>query len=127
MRDAAAAGCQMIGVDPWWRWQDPDRLMELVEICTPDAWLEAVIGAAGGPVHLSAWRSLWQRHEEAAQAAIDDVVSLDSATHQGTLSEPAVARHLGAMLPANARVLVSSSMPVRDLEWYGTPSGSRRR
>ena len=35
------------------------------------------------------------------------------------LSEPTVARVVADAAPSNARVVVSSSMPVRDLEWFG--------
>jgi 2-succinyl-5-enolpyruvyl-6-hydroxy-3-cyclohexene-1-carboxylate synthase len=37
------------------------------------------------------------------------------------MSEPAVARAVLAGMPADGLVVTSSSMPVRDLEWYGAP------
>jgi 2-succinyl-5-enolpyruvyl-6-hydroxy-3-cyclohexene-1-carboxylate synthase len=36
-------------------------------------------------------------------------------------TEPGVARTLLAELPDHARLVVGSSMPIRDLEWYATP------
>lgn len=38
------------------------------------------------------------------------------------MSEPGVARALLAGAPAGTRVMVASSMPVRDVEWFGPPS-----
>ncbi|MEM8748591.1 MAG: thiamine pyrophosphate-binding protein, partial [Actinomycetota bacterium] len=37
---------------------------------------------------------------------------------QDRLTEPGVARTVASALPSGARLTVSSSMPVRDLEWY---------
>ena len=41
---------------------------------------------------------------------------------QPALTEPAVARTIATVLPADAELVVASSMPVRDLEWYGGPA-----
>jgi 2-succinyl-5-enolpyruvyl-6-hydroxy-3-cyclohexene-1-carboxylate synthase len=42
------------------------------------------------------------------------------------LSEPAVARATLAAVPAGGQLVVSSSMPVRDVEWYGAPRAGVR-
>jgi 2-succinyl-5-enolpyruvyl-6-hydroxy-3-cyclohexene-1-carboxylate synthase len=42
------------------------------------------------------------------------------------LTEPAVARHLVGVLPEGATLVVASSMPVRDVEWYGAPRAGLR-
>jgi 2-succinyl-5-enolpyruvyl-6-hydroxy-3-cyclohexene-1-carboxylate synthase len=68
-------------------------------------------GAAGTP-----WLARWRHAESRAQAAIDDVL----AQHL-TLTEPAVARAVVAGVPDGGSLVVSSSMPVRDVEWYGAP------
>jgi 2-succinyl-5-enolpyruvyl-6-hydroxy-3-cyclohexene-1-carboxylate synthase len=52
--------------------------------------------------------------EERADDAI--VAFLDSAEE---LTEPGVARCVTANLPADATLTVASSMPIRDLEWFG--------
>ncbi|MDO8389907.1 MAG: 2-succinyl-5-enolpyruvyl-6-hydroxy-3-cyclohexene-1-carboxylic-acid synthase [Actinomycetota bacterium] len=73
-------------------------------VCTE--LLGLVKGATGTP-----WLARWQHAERCAQQAISDVVSAEPA-----LSEPGVARVLSA---AGGQLVVSSSMPVRDLEWFG--------
>ncbi len=73
-------------------------------------------GASGTP-----WLARWQRADERAQDAIDRVVAAGTAA-----TEPAIARRLLAALPAGATVVASSSMPIRDLEWFGRPRADVR-
>ncbi len=62
------------------------------------------------------WAARWRRAEEQAQAAIDDVLgTVDRPT------EPGLARALVAAIPDGATLVASSSMPVRDVEWYAAP------
>jgi len=63
-----------------------------------------------------AWRERWALAEQVAQRAIDEVLS-----SQSELTGPLVARTLTRCLPHRATLVVSSSMPVRDLEWWGAP------
>jgi 2-succinyl-5-enolpyruvyl-6-hydroxy-3-cyclohexene-1-carboxylate synthase len=70
-----------------------------------------VTGATGTP-----WLARWQHAEGRAQAAIDAVLH----GHQEP-TEPTAARTLLAALPTGATLVASSSMPIRDLEWYGAP------
>lgn len=65
---------------------------------------------------LTEWASRWLQAESAAQAAIDEVI-----TSHAELTEPGLARALVAAAPTGSRLFVSSSMPVRDVEWYGRP------
>jgi 2-succinyl-5-enolpyruvyl-6-hydroxy-3-cyclohexene-1-carboxylate synthase len=46
--------------------------------------------------------------------------AIDAALADHPLAEPAVARHLTRTLPPGAALVTSSSMPVRDVEWFGT-------
>jgi 2-succinyl-5-enolpyruvyl-6-hydroxy-3-cyclohexene-1-carboxylate synthase len=79
----------------------------------PAAPAVAVVVPTG---YLTEWAGQWMQAESAAQAAIDDVI----ASH-AELTEPGLARALVAAAPAGSRLFVSSSMPVRDVEWYGRP------
>jgi 2-succinyl-5-enolpyruvyl-6-hydroxy-3-cyclohexene-1-carboxylate synthase len=110
-------------VDPWWRWQDPDRVMNVLFTSSCAGWISGALGdleskGEGPGATEPPWRAIWQRHEDAAQGAIEETLAEDLARSDGGLSEPAIARHLFSMLPTPARVLVSSSMPIRDLEWF---------
>jgi len=59
-----------------------------------------------------AWLAGWQRAEQLGQTAIDGALAADP------LSEPDVARVLS---DRDVQLVVSSSMPVRDVEWFGRP------
>jgi 2-succinyl-5-enolpyruvyl-6-hydroxy-3-cyclohexene-1-carboxylate synthase len=66
-----------------------------------------------------AWRGRWERAEAAAQGAIDKVLESDALSAGGLATEPGIARHLFGTLEATTVLFASSSMPVRDLEWFG--------
>ncbi|MGI9051547.1 MAG: 2-succinyl-5-enolpyruvyl-6-hydroxy-3-cyclohexene-1-carboxylic-acid synthase [Ilumatobacteraceae bacterium] len=64
--------------------------------------------------HGAAWRASWQAADGRAEAAIDAMLLA-----QESLTEAAVARTIAGWLPAGHQLVVASSMPVRDLEWFG--------
>ncbi len=107
-------------VDPRGRWVDPERTAW--EVSTANAVdlagaLSAstatdVVGAAGD------WLSLWKRADEITQATLDDLLALGTALE---MSEPAVARAVTESLSPGSQLFVSSSMPIRDVEWFGSP------
>lgn len=70
----------------------------------------------GGRSTDAAWTRRWDEVEGIAQRAIDEVL----AGHD-EVTEPGVARTVLATLEPGEALVVSSSMPVRDLEWYGRP------
>ena len=106
-------------VDPWRQWTDPTRVATEFHHCDPDEWLTAAID--GAEATDPAWLESWQAMEAAAQAAIEQTLAMD-------LSEPQVARLVYAHAAAsNASVVVSASMPIRDLEWYGAAQTSPPR
>jgi 2-succinyl-5-enolpyruvyl-6-hydroxy-3-cyclohexene-1-carboxylate synthase len=67
-----------------------------------------------GPEHDGAWLERWVVAESEAQAAIDDWCG-----EYPQATEPGLPRCLLGAVGSNTTFVVSSSMPVRDLEWYG--------
>ena len=95
-------------------WVDPTHRAAL-RIVAPAASL-AVSGAqvATEP----GWLDRWRRAEAAAQDAIDATLAAEEG-----LTEAGTARTVLATLEPGEHLVVSSSMPVRDVEWYGRPRG----
>jgi 2-succinyl-5-enolpyruvyl-6-hydroxy-3-cyclohexene-1-carboxylate synthase len=112
IESAAQAGAQVIAVDPWWQWTDPARVVSQFHHGDPDQFIEQALAAAPGEVD-GAWLARWVADEARAQDVID-------ATLGGELNEPAVARLVAGHAAARGvTIVVSASMPMRDLEWYG--------
>src|SRR5262249_49491430 len=59
------------------------------------------------------WRERWLELDRRAAAAIDALLDAVPAP-----TGPQVARDLSAALPHGAHLVVASSLPVRDLEWF---------
>ncbi len=109
---AAAQGARVLALDPVWQCTDPTHVV--TEFChvDPDDWLGAAFESAR-PTD-STWLTQWQDFESAAQTALEEAL----AEHEH-LNEPMVARALARHAAAvDAAIMVSASMPVRDLEWY---------
>ncbi|HYN34560.1 MAG TPA: 2-succinyl-5-enolpyruvyl-6-hydroxy-3-cyclohexene-1-carboxylic-acid synthase [Ilumatobacteraceae bacterium] len=85
---------------------DPDR--SVAAVCSIDAILGVSVTSEPG------WAESWARAERAADAAI-----VAAMAEFAELTEPAVARLVAEHLPDDTELVVSSSMPVRDLEWFG--------
>ena len=110
MAKAAAAGSRIVVVDPWRQRPDPQRIATEFVHADANTWLSAAAaqGAPADPDWLASWRSM----EDRAQRALDEVLL-------SQLSEPAVARILhGYAAASEATLVVSASMPIRDLEWF---------
>ena len=107
---AAAAGARVVTVDPWRQWVDPTRAATEFHHVGADAWIvDALEHAEDG---VPDWLELWQSCEERAQAAIDSALGSE-------VTEPWVARAVYRHAAETGTTLfVSSSMPIRDLEWY---------
>jgi len=110
--DAARAGARVVVVDPWGQWRDPDRAASEFHRSAANSWLTAALEGAS-PCDAE-WLASWRLREEKAQAAIAGVLGSD-------LSEPQVARAVHQYAArGGATIVVSASMPIRDLEWFAT-------
>ncbi|HTV12681.1 MAG TPA: 2-succinyl-5-enolpyruvyl-6-hydroxy-3-cyclohexene-1-carboxylic-acid synthase [Acidimicrobiales bacterium] len=107
--------CPQVLVDRWGSWAAPDRRPELIVPASPGTVCRQVAAAVRGPSDRG-WAEQWAFAERLAQEAIGQVLG-----QVATVSEPALARELVAWLPEGSVLMVSASMPVRDLEWWSKP------
>ncbi|HMJ77151.1 MAG TPA: 2-succinyl-5-enolpyruvyl-6-hydroxy-3-cyclohexene-1-carboxylic-acid synthase [Iamia sp.] len=102
-------------------WTDPGHRTAL-RIPAPAATLVDALGADDGagallaPATEPGWDERWRGVEAAAQDAIDATLAAGS-----DLTEAGTARRVLAALHDGEQLVVSSSMPIRDVEWYGRP------
>ncbi|MGK2957451.1 MAG: 2-succinyl-5-enolpyruvyl-6-hydroxy-3-cyclohexene-1-carboxylic-acid synthase [Acidimicrobiales bacterium] len=110
------SGAHQVLIDRDGAWIDPDRLVDWVIKGDPSDWCRALAERFTGEVSDN-WMSTWLSAERAAQGAIESFLGSKSSMN----NEPDVARRVMRALPNNSTLVVSSSMPVRDLEWYAAP------
>jgi 2-succinyl-5-enolpyruvyl-6-hydroxy-3-cyclohexene-1-carboxylate synthase len=96
---------------------DPDHSVEMTVIGDIDAAV-SVLASSVRPCAKS-WREAWASAEEKTQETIDSWVSEN-------FSEPSVARVVTSSMAVGTHLVVSSSMPIRDVEWYGTATAGVR-
>lgn len=77
----------------------------------PDALWRSISSSVGAAPE--EWLRTWQLFADAADAAVKGFVAT------APLSEPGVARTVASHLHPATTLVVSSSMPLRDLEWFG--------
>jgi 2-succinyl-5-enolpyruvyl-6-hydroxy-3-cyclohexene-1-carboxylate synthase len=119
----AGSGAWHLEVDAHGARHDPDATLaasvaaEPGELCSliVDELGPAPVGGAGS-VAPEGWGEAWAAADAQVAAALRGVL----AAH-GEPTEPAIARDVMAGLADGAHLVVSSSMPVRDLEWYAAP------
>ena len=126
--ELAASGVPTVAVDPIWRWIDPGHVVtELVRadpglLCAQvAAELVARPGSSPGPE--SDYLGAWRRAHETVQGVLAG--ALDGPG--GRLVEPGVARSVVRSLPTGSTLVVSSSMPIRDVEAFAAPRPDRVR
>lgn len=116
----ARSGALQVGVDRHGLVPDPDRQLGRSLAADPAIVCKQLAAAAGRPAPPE-WARSWSDAERSARRAISSAVSSRS-----ELCEPAVAVEALAATPEGGTLVVSSSMPVRDLEWYAPPRRSVR-
>jgi 2-succinyl-5-enolpyruvyl-6-hydroxy-3-cyclohexene-1-carboxylate synthase len=101
-------------------WPDPSLAAHDVVHANPRLLCEALHPSLGTPDRDDGWLATWRRADAAARRAL--------AAHSAALEEPFEGRALAevaALLPDGATLVVSSSMPVRDLDAFA--GGDARR
>jgi len=96
-------------------WPDPRRGVSCFVKADPEEVCRSLVERVGSRPP-SGWLEGWLRAEAKARAAIDAMLD-----EMEAVSEPAIARDLAAVLPNGATLVVGSSMPVRDLDWFMKP------
>jgi len=130
----ALDGALQVAFDPETAWQDPAGAVGTVLGADPRPLLEALTARAGHPERLGRLRvgsSRQTASERPAPTAVDPgwldgwrdadrraAAGIAAALAEPVLSEPRVAAELGVRLPADATLVVASSMPVRDVETF---------
>ena len=110
----ARSGARQVAVHPHGRWIDPDHTAAHVVHADPTAVCTALARTIGRPD--PGWAGSWRSADDAAREAIDAVI----AGHPEP-TEPGIACDTMAAVPEGGTLVVSSSMPVRDLEWFAAP------
>lgn len=107
----AASNADVIQIQPYEGVIDPDHLTVVSYVGDVEHTCTRVA------THVTAtddsWRASWQRAESVAQKAISEWT-------QSNFSEPSVVRAITDELQPGSNFVVSSSMPIRDVEWFGT-------
>ncbi len=124
LRESAA---HYIAVSATPRVIDPDRVVKRHIVTPIEQWCEAVADSVAISVENSTaslpslknnlWLASWRHGQALADSAISAVLSNIDA-----ISEPSVARLLSQCAQQDSRVVLSSSMPVRDYEWFASPN-----
>ncbi|CAB4595549.1 MAG: 2-succinyl-5-enolpyruvyl-6-hydroxy-3-cyclohexene-1-carboxylic-acid synthase [Actinobacteria bacterium] len=107
-----ASSATHVHIDPTAAVNDPSRSVTHRIRQTAGMYARSIIEIVDG-VTRPAWLERWRRADDAVEEAL--AVVLASAT---SITEPGVARNVVAAVPAGGTLVVSSSMPIRDVEWF---------
>jgi 2-succinyl-5-enolpyruvyl-6-hydroxy-3-cyclohexene-1-carboxylate synthase len=118
LTDVASCGADIVAVVRPGRWLDPERIAGEVVVADPGAVVGGLLGVGTDATRPAPdnWLTTWATTDQAAGEAIAGVLS-----GHAEPTEPAVARAVVASAPAGSHLVVASSMPIRDVEWYAAP------
>jgi 2-succinyl-5-enolpyruvyl-6-hydroxy-3-cyclohexene-1-carboxylate synthase len=105
------ASVRQIAINPA-AWLDPTRAVSWMLRADPGLVCRSLCSRIE-PRSGSAWLDGWLEAESKARGAIDSFLD----NHQ-QVSEPGIARDMASALPPGSNLVVASSMPVRDLDWF---------
>lgn len=109
------AGAPVVVLDPD-GWRDPDQLASEFVRCQPEALLAAAASLLPEDNGAAAWQRDWCEAGEAAMAAMTARLA------EPPLHEGQVVQALACAVPEQARVVIGSSMPIRDADTFWPPA-----
>lgn len=112
LKDSAATYC---AISPTPSLIDPDARVQLHIVGTPSQICMEIVRGTTNRTDQS-WVGEWKQRENIARVTLDRELNADE-----TITEPYVANRLVGALPMGANLVVSSSMPIRDVEWFAGP------
>lgn len=113
----AATRPSVIHVNPYPGRIDQDHLVTHRLAISPVSFAAQIAAAVSTGVPNKAWNARWQKINHAVVAAWEQILH-----KQHDLTEPSVAAQVSSSLAASHGLVLSSSMPVRDMEMYGIGS-----
>lgn len=124
LAEAVDRGASSFVVEPFGRWPDPEGHTPVLVRAEPTTFCRLVrqhlpATTPGGPATTGpgGWSDDWGQAEALARAEIERLLGSDG---DEALTEPSLSHRLFGHLPGAATLVVSSSMPVRDIEAFAT-------
>lgn len=108
----ARSGAVQVGIDRHGLVPDPDHVLSWSRPADPAEVCRQLAGARTEPAPAE-WTRAWADAEATARRTLDEALGAG-----GVATEPTTALDALAAVPADGVLVVSSSMPVRDLEWF---------
>jgi 2-succinyl-5-enolpyruvyl-6-hydroxy-3-cyclohexene-1-carboxylate synthase len=106
------AATELVIIDRHGVWIEPDRRPALRVHASASA-LAAAVSQRVTPAD-AAWRNEWIRAERIAEETVGAQIA-----HRDELTEPFIASTVAGLSLDHSAIVAASSMPVRDIEWYG--------
>ena len=112
--------CTYLAVSDTLQLIDPDRIISEHVVARASQVCESLNSVVQAKSETS-WNKEWAKLQTLCSAVLDSMWNDFS-----DLTEPLVARTITDVLPQDASLVLSSSMPVRDVEWFSAPRSGLR-